>query len=137
MTAVDERRRLTRPQRVLVVDDDADMRHVWQLWLTFWGFSVEEAANGLEAVRKAAAFHPHIVLMDIWMPQLDGLSATQQIKADPSTRDIPVLALSADSYPPAPQRALQAGCAQFLEKPVLPQTLLDAIRQALHPADAR
>jgi CheY-like chemotaxis protein len=118
---------------VLVVDDDADMRHVWELWLTFWGFAVEEATNGLEAVRKAAAYRPHIVLMDIWMPQLDGLAATQQIKANPNTRDIPVLALSADSYPPAPQNALNAGCKAFLEKPVLPQALLDAIRLALHP----
>ena len=118
---------------MLVVDDDPDMRHVWELWLTFWGFAVEQATNGLEAVSKAAAYRPHIVLMDIWMPQLDGLAATQQIKANPDTRDIPVLALSADSYPPAPQNALNAGCEVFLEKPVLPQALLDAIRRALHP----
>ena len=128
---ISERRRLPRPQRVLVVDDDPDMRHVWELWLTFWGFAVEHAENGLEAVTKAAAVRPQIILMDIWMPHLDGVSATHRIKAEPTTRHIPVLALSADSYPPAPQNALNAGCEAFLEKPVLPQTLLDAIRQVL------
>ena len=133
MPVVPERRLLPRPQRVLVVDDDADMRHLWELWLTFWSFTVEEATNGLEAVSKAAAFHPHLVLMDIWMPQLDGLAATQRLKADPRTRHIPVLALSADAYPPAPQKALEAGCEAFLAKPVHPDQLLDAIRHALHP----
>jgi CheY-like chemotaxis protein len=118
---------------VLVVDDDADIRHLWELWLTFWGFSVEEAANGAEALACAAAHRPDLVLMDIWMPVLDGVSATRTLKTDPHTRDVPVLALSADAYPPAPQHALQAGCEVFLQKPVDPDALLTAIRTALRP----
>src|SRR5688500_11602438 len=62
------RRVLPRPQRVLVVDDDSDIRQIWDLWLTFWGFRVEEAANGAEALDKAKAHRPDLVLMDIWMP---------------------------------------------------------------------
>jgi two-component system, cell cycle response regulator DivK len=132
-----ERRLLRRPQRVLVVDDDADIRHIWDLWLTFWGFRVEEAANGSDALAKARTERPDLVLMDIWMPVLDGLTATQRLKEDARTSDVPVLALSADAYPPAPQKALQAGCAAFLQKPVDPDALLDAIRLALRRTPER
>jgi two-component system, cell cycle response regulator DivK len=134
---VRDRRVLPRPQRVLVVDDDSDIRHIWDLWLTFWGFRVEEAANGAEALAKAKAHRPDLVLMDIWMPVLDGIAATQRLKTDSRTSDVPVLALSADAYPPAPQRALQAGCQVFLQKPVDPDTLLEAIRGALRQKAAR
>jgi CheY-like chemotaxis protein len=127
-----ERRVLPRPQRILIVDDDADVRHLWELWLEFWGFSVEDAANGAEALKKAAEHRPDLVLMDIWMPVLDGIAATKRLKTDPQTAAVPVLALSADAYPPAPQRALGAGCEMFLQKPVNPDDLLHAIRRALH-----
>ena len=126
-----ERRTRPRPQRILVVEDDEDLRHLWELWLRFWGFAVEEAANGAEAVEKVRAFRPHLVLMDVWMPVLDGLAATRRLKADAQTKDVPVLALSADAYPPAPERALRAGCRAFLPKPVNPDRLLQAIRAAL------
>ena len=126
-----DRRVLPRPQHVLVVDDDSDIRHIWEMWLTFWGFRVEEAANGAEALDKAKAQRPDLVLMDIWMPVLDGIAATRRLKTDARTSDVPVLALSADGYPPAPQKALQAGCDVFLQKPVDPDTLLEAIRGAL------
>ena len=109
---------------MLVVDDEADLRHLWELWLTFWGFAVEEAANGVEAIKKARLFQPHIVLMDVWMPVLDGLTATETLKSDPHLKDVPVLALSADTYPPAPENALHAGCEAFLPKPVNPGTVI-------------
>jgi CheY-like chemotaxis protein len=129
-----DRRVLPRPQRVLIVDDAPDVRELWNVWLTFWGFAVEEASDGAEAVRKARSFAPHVVLMDIWMPVLNGLRATEQLKADPLTANVPVLALSADAYPPAPQQALDAGCDAFLPKPLNPDSLLDEIRAALRRA---
>ena len=126
-----ERRLLPRPQRVLVVDDSPDVRELWTMWLQFWGFAVEQAANGLEAVRKARTFQPHLVLMDLWMPVVDGLKATETLKADPHMKDVPVLALSADTFSPARERALEAGADRFLPKPVSPDALLDAIRDSL------
>ena len=108
-----ERRVLPRPQRVLVVDDSADVRELWTMWLQFWGFSVEQAGNGLDAVKKARTFQPHLVLMDLWMPVVDGLAATETMKADPHMKDVPVLALSADTFSPARERALQAGADRF------------------------
>ena len=126
-----ERRVLPRPQRVLVVDDSADVRELWTMWLEFWGFAVEQANNGLEAVKKARTFQPHLVLMDLWMPVVDGLKATEALKADPHMKDVPVLALSADTFSPASQRALDAGADRFLPKPVSPDVLLEAIRESL------
>jgi|SRR5688572_1641572 CheY-like chemotaxis protein len=126
----DERRILPRPQRVLLVDDSADIRDVWREWLTLWGFQVEEAENGLEAVRKAKEFPPALVLMDLTMPVLDGLGAAEQLKADPATAPVPILALSADLMPPAPESAIEAGCDAFLPKPIRAAHLLEEIRQA-------
>jgi CheY-like chemotaxis protein len=128
---VTERRILPRPQRILVVDDSSDVRELWTMWLQFWGFAVEQAANGLEAVKKARTFQPHLVLMDLWMPIVDGLKATETLKADPHMKDIPVLALSADTFSPLCDRAIKAGADRFLAKPVSPDALLDAIRDSL------
>jgi two-component system sensor histidine kinase/response regulator len=127
-----ERRVLPRPQRVLVVDDSADVRELWSMWLQFWGFSVEQAGNGLDAIKKARTFQPHLVLMDLWMPVVDGLTATETLKGDPHMKDVPVLALSADTFSPIRDRALQAGASRFLPKPVNPDVLLEAIRESLH-----
>ena len=126
-----ERRVLPRPQRVLVVDDSLDVRELWTTWLQFWGFAVEQAGDGLEAIRKARTFQPHLVLMDLWMPVVDGLKATETMKADPHMKDVPVLALSADTFSTAGQRALSAGADRFLPKPVDPDALLAAIRDSL------
>lgn len=113
---------------MLLVDDSADIREMWRMWLTFWGFNVEEAANGAEAVLKARQERPDLILMDLWMPVLDGLQATQQIKADPRMASVPILAVSAQVYSPAAEDALAAGCDTFLAKPVDPDQLLEQIR---------
>ena len=118
-------------KRVLIVDDSTDIRDVWHDWLTIWGFDVDEAANGEEAVQKALAHCPDLVLMDWTMPVLDGLHATERLKAAPATAAVPVLALSADTFAPTPQEAIGAGCANFLGKPITPECLLKEIRRAI------
>ena len=118
-------------KRVLIVDDSLDIREVWHDWLTIWGFDVDEAENGAEAVEKATACRPDLVLMDWTMPVLDGLAATERLKAGASTAGVPVLAMSADTFAPTPQEALGAGCESFLGKPVTPECLLNEIRRAM------
>lgn len=125
-----ERRQIARPQRVLLVDDSADIREMWRMWLTFWGFNVEEASNGAEAVAKARRDRPDLILMDLWMPVLDGLQATRQIKADPRTAHVPILAVSAQVFSPAAENAIAAGCDTFLAKPLDPDELLERIRDS-------
>ena len=126
-----ERRVLPRPQRILVVDDSSDVRQLWKVWLGFWGFLVDEAENGCEAIRKARAQRPEVILMDVAMPVLDGISATALLKADQRTADVPVLAISANVFPPIPARALAAGCEVFVPKPVDPDDLIEHVRAAI------
>ena len=126
-----DRRATPRPQRVLVVDDNPDSRELWSAWLTHCGFSVEEAANGADAVDKALASRPALVLMDLWMPVMDGLTATARLKVDPRTATIPVIAMSAHSDAPIPSRAAAAGVDDFLQKPCEFDALMHSIRVAL------
>jgi len=126
-----ERRVRARPQRILIVDDAAEIRELWRLWLTFWGFAVQEAQNGAEAVRMALASPPDLVLMDLWMPVLDGLQAMRQLKDDARTAHVPVVALSAQATSPAPAAIKEAGACTFVQKPCDPDELLRHIRSAL------
>ena len=124
------RRAGSRPQRVLVVDDSEDLRELWVAWLHTWGFVVDEAVNGFDAVERATAEPPDLVLMDLWMPGLDGFATAQRLKTDAATAGVPILALSADTFSPTPERAFAAGCEAFLPKPVSAETLLEQIRLA-------
>ena len=126
-----ERRVRARPQRVLIVDDVAEIRELWRLWLTFWGFAVQEARNGAEAVQMALANPPDLVLMDLWMPVLDGMEAMKQLKDDARTADVPVVALSAQAVTPSPDDVVDAGAITFVQKPCDPDELLSHIRMAL------
>jgi CheY-like chemotaxis protein len=126
-----ERRLRPRPQRILVVDDSSDIREMWVQWLKIWGFAVDQAANGFDAIERACACRPDLVLMDLWMPGLDGFAATQRLKADAALAGVPVVALSADNRASTPERALAAGCDAFLPKPISSDELLEQIRMAL------
>jgi two-component system, cell cycle response regulator DivK len=112
---------------VLVVDDNADNREVCEQYLRFAGCRVETAADGREGVAKAAALHPDAIVMDLGMPQLDGWEATRQLKADPATRDIPIIVVSAHAYRDDIVRATAAGADRCLVKPLTPQELMAAI----------
>lgn len=123
-----ERRAVPRPQRVLIADDSEDLRALWKAFLTYWGFTVDEARNGLEAIQKARAHKPDLILMDCWMPVLDGFSATAQLRDDPALADVPILAVSAAATTGTDTRAWEAGCNAFRAKPLLPEQLMDALR---------
>src|SRR5688572_25854740 len=125
-----DRRQLPRPQRVMIVDDDADVRAVWREWLTLWRFSVLEAENGSVAVERARERRPDVVIMDVTMPVLDGFGATEQLKRDRTTARVPVLLLSADSTRAAIDRASSVGGDAFLSKPIRAGELLEEIRRA-------
>jgi DNA-binding response OmpR family regulator len=124
-----ERRNVARPQHVLLVDDSADLRELWKIWLTSWGFDVEEASNGAQAVQQARARPPTLILMDLAMPVLDGRAAIHMLALDPATAHIPILALSAQTY--IVPGNLDAPSDTFLLKPTNPDDLLAGIRATL------
>jgi DNA-binding response OmpR family regulator len=125
-----KRRRLARPQRILVVDDSADMRGLWNVWLTAHGFSVLEAENGLEALQQVDEGPPDLVLLDVMMPIMDGLETLRRLRELASTSAVPVIMLSAQGEVGA-SRAGQLGPDLYLRKPVAPDDLMWHIRGLL------
>ncbi|WP_235537916.1 response regulator [Pelomonas sp. Root1217] len=114
--------------RVLLVEDNAANAYLARYVLEAAGFEVDWAANGQLGLEAAAARRPDIILMDLRMPVLDGYEATRRLKADPALRDVPVLAMSAQAMPEERARALAAGCAAHIGKPIDVATLADEIR---------
>jgi two-component system, cell cycle response regulator DivK len=114
---------------VLIVEDQFDFLAIHKLYLEKHGYRVLYAENGKDGVRCAREHHPHLILMDYSMPDLDGVSATAQLKEDPSTRDIPVLLLTAHTYGSVGRRAREVGCAGFVGKPCEPRRILQEVQQ--------
>jgi CheY-like chemotaxis protein len=108
-----------------VVDDDPDSRRIYGEYLRHSGWEVEDVANGEEALAVAATFRPGVIVMDLAMPEVDGLEATRRLKRDARTRDVPVVCVT--SYAHRELDALRAGANAFLPKPCPPSTLLALI----------
>jgi two-component system cell cycle response regulator DivK len=116
---------------VLIVDDFEDNRAMYLQFLTFSGYRVAEASNGVEAIERARTLKPDVIVMDLSLPVLDGWEATRRLKNDPSTRNIPVIALTGHALPGQSEGARAAGCDVFLTKPCLPDELAKSVRRAL------
>jgi CheY-like chemotaxis protein len=116
---------------VLIVEDQADLRHLYAQQLSLSGFDVIEAGNGAEAVASSATATPDVVLMDLSLPVVDGWEATRQIKADQRTAHIPIVALTAHDGSGELQRATRAGCDWFVPKPCPPDALITELRRVL------
>lgn len=117
---------------ILVADDEESMRKVLERRLVSWGFSVVMAQDGAEAVRLATTCQPHLILMDIMMPQLDGLSACRQLKDANTTRHIPIIMITAKESKSLAHDVSAAGADDFLKKPYEPADLLSFIERALN-----
>jgi CheY-like chemotaxis protein len=117
---------------ILVADDYPDAREVMRLLLEVEGHTVVQAANGREAVEMATRTHPDLILMDLNMPVMDGLTAIRRLREDSSTSDIRIFALSANGADPEwKRRATQCGCESCFAKPVDIPTLRKAIERAV------
>lgn len=117
--------------RVLVVEDDPETRRFYIGILQDDGFVVEQAHNGLQALDKARINAPDLVLTDIAVPGLDGIGLCRQLRADPRTRDIPVLAVTGYDDRHYDDRVLQAGANRILLKPLRAETLVAEARGLL------
>ena len=108
---------MLRKPSVLVVDDSSDGREMLTEYLAFCGFHVAEAENGTEAIEVARRVQPNVILMDLSMPVVDGWEATRQLKADPLTKDIFIIAVTAHAFLPEQESARVAGCDAVIPKP--------------------
>jgi DNA-binding response OmpR family regulator len=110
---------------VLVADDDADILRIVEINLRLEGFEVVTARDGPDALAKAVAVRPDLVLLDVRMPGIDGYTTCAQLRADASLAAVPVIIVTANYGPAEIEAARRAGADDFLVKPFLPATLLD------------
>lgn len=126
-----------RPPVVLVVDDFIDNREMYGEYLEHLGFRVLEASDGQTAVDIARQERPAAIVMDLSLPVLDGWEATRILKSDASTASIVIVVLTGHAEPASHQRALAAGCDDFMAKPCLPAVLADKIQTLLDASAAK
>jgi len=118
---------------VLLVEDDLDGRRLYAEWLSQAGFTVDQAHNGLQALERAFASIPDVVVTDLNIPGIDGFELTRRLKQDPRTRRVPVLAVTGyAAFAADPGRAHRAGCDVVLQKPCSPDDLEAAIRRLIN-----
>ncbi len=118
---------------VLLVEDDEDNRDLVSFVIarSRLDVSLEVAENGQEAIDKALAHTPSLILMDMQMPVMDGWHAVPILKADDRTKDIPVIAFTAQAKPEDKQRAREMGCSDYYTKPMDPEELLTLMKKYL------
>jgi len=124
-------RRSPAPPRILVADDDPFLRDMLTLNLEAEGFQVATCADGEEARDLARASHPDLVVLDVMMPMRDGLAVLSSLKTNPSTRDIPVVLLTARATDADVWRGWQSGADYYLTKPFDLDELLAFIDQVV------
>lgn len=116
-----------RVQKVLIADDDPDIVEMLQYNLKKEGYEVLTASNGKEAIEKALAFQPNLILMDIMMPQMDGIEASRIIKETPETADTYIMFLTARSEEYSEIAAFDIGADDYIVKPIKPRALMSRI----------
>ena len=118
--------------KVLYVEDNDDNVYMLKMRLELLDdFEVVTAEDGEKGCAMALSEHPDIILMDLEMPGVDGWEATRRLKADPQTRDIPIIALSAHALAGSREKALAAGCDEFDTKPIEFERLVATVRRLL------
>src|SRR5215467_14057463 len=118
--------------KILYVEDNDDNVYMLKNRLTRAGFTIVVATDGARGVAMATTEKPDLILMDLTLPDIDGEEATRRLKADPATKHIPVIALTANAMSADRERAIIAGCDDFDTKPVDMPRLLEKI-EALKP----
>ena len=117
--------------RVLIVDDDQVIQQLLEVNLELEGYEIAKASNGEEALAQVQAFNPELVLLDVMMPKLDGREVCRRIKADPATKHIPVIFLSARAQDMDVTSGLDLGASAYVTKPFDPVDLIETVEKVL------
>jgi CheY-like chemotaxis protein len=119
------------PAMILIVEDNEANRLLAGAVLEREGYRVEMAGNAEEALQKLATGSPDLILMDVQMPGMDGLTLTRRLKGDARTADIPVVALTALAMMGDRERTLEAGCSGYISKPINTRTFAAEVSKFL------
>ena len=117
--------------KILLADDHEANAMMIGDYLQDYGYEVTIARNGLEALAKAEETSPHIIIMDIQMPDMDGLEAIRQLRIDPRFQATPIIALTALAMSGDCERSLEAGANEYMSKPVSLKALAEKIQELL------
>jgi two-component system cell cycle response regulator DivK len=120
-------------RKILVVEDNQDNREMVVKVLKFNGYEVIEAVDGEEGIEKAKTEAPALILLDIYLPKMDGYEVAKRLKGDTNLKDIPVIALTAHAMKGNREQALAAGCDGYIAKPIDIRELPKQIEQFLRP----
>lgn len=102
---------------ILIVDDETNNIELFSAFLTMIGYKTMTAVNGKEAVEMASKLKPDLIIMDVHLPEMDGLTATDLLKKNPETGHIPIVAISGYGLPEDKKVATEAGCDEYMAKP--------------------
>ncbi len=125
---------------ILIVDDNIDNLDLTQILLVGEGFEVQVAENAEQALKTLETYRPHLILMDIQLPGMDGLELTRRLRLNPAFQDVIIIALSAYAMKGDEDNARAAGCDGYVTKPINTRTFPDTVRgylKELHPAASR
>ncbi len=117
--------------KILVAEDERDIRELIGFTLRFSGYEVELVSNGEEAVKKAPSVQPDLILLDVRMPRMSGYQACDALKKMPATKDIPVVFLSAKGQDNEIQEGLKLGAQDYILKPFAPDELTAQVKRIL------
>ena len=120
-------KKMSQIPKILVVDDDPDIVEILRYNLSLAGYDVKAASNGKEAIKKAKIFIPEIILLDVMMPEMDGIEACRLIREIPSLNNTRIIFLSARNEDYTQISAFDAGADDYISKPVKPKILLKKI----------
>jgi two-component system cell cycle response regulator DivK len=116
---------------ILLVEDNLHNRKIFQGVLAHAGFRVIEAEDGGKALQAVRTERPDLILMDLSIPVVDGWECTRRLKADPQTKAIPIIALTAHAMRGDEERARGAGCDGYLSKPISPKRVVEEVKRVL------
>ena len=120
-------------KKILVVENDEDTRCIYCTALEHHGYDVLQAEHGAEGIELAREHRPDLILMNLSMPELDGISATSILRGEPDTADIPIIACTGFISADGQDKAVDAGVDAYLEKPCMPSRILEEVEKFIGP----
>ncbi len=117
--------------KILVAEDERDIRELISFTLRFAGFEIETAANGVQAVEKAAQVKPDLILLDVRMPKMTGYEVCRVLRTMPEMRKIPIVFLSAKGQESEINEGLDTGATEYILKPFAPDELIQQVKRIL------
>ncbi|MBK8394491.1 MAG: response regulator [Leptospiraceae bacterium] len=119
-------------KKILIIDDSAVFRKVVSMNLKHAGYEVIEAIDGVDALAKLPTVKPNLIVCDVNMPNMDGLTFVSRVRADEENRFIPIIMLTTESQEDKKRKGMEAGAKAWLVKPFAPEQLLTAISKLMH-----